>query len=369
MRFGDSEAQKLLRNTTRSYLAARFPWDRLYGMEQGKEMLTGPDLEGFAELGWLGLLAPESAAGGGLSLLEAAVVVEEFGYAAVPAPVAASNIAAYLLANDGPTSKDHLAALTSGDRLYTISEATRRRGRPALGATAPPLSASGDRLTGVLPMVPFADSAEFILAPLLIDGQPAFAAVSLAGAQLERMKLLDRSTYFDARFEDASLGGSLILGREDRAEELHDRCDALVTALSMIELAGMMQRILEMTSSYISERVQFGQPIGKFQAARHRAAELLMQTETTRWSAYHALWRFQEDPADTEEIWLVKHWAVRAAERVYEISHLLHGGVGVGIDYPLHLYTQGVAAFAVRGGTMSEMVDRTVESMGLKALR
>ncbi len=93
-----------------------------------------------------------------------------------------------------------------------------------------------------------------------------------------------------------------------------------------------------------------------------------MQADTTRWIAYHALWRFQEEPADTKEIWLAKHWAVRAAERVYEISHLLHGGVGVGIEYPLHLYTQGVAAFAVRGGTMNEMVARTVESMSLRSL-
>jgi alkylation response protein AidB-like acyl-CoA dehydrogenase len=127
----------------------------------------------------------------------------------------------------------------------------------------------------------------------------------------------------------------------------------------------MMQRILELTSSYISNRVQFGQPVAKFQAARHRAAELLMQTETTRWAAYHALWRVQEDPSDSGEVWLAKNWAVRAADRVYQICHLLHGGVGMGIEYPLHLFSLGVAAFAVRGGTMNEMVDRTIESMNL----
>jgi hypothetical protein len=56
---------------------------------------------------------------------------------------------------------------------------------------------------------------------------------------------------------------------------------------------------------------------------------------------------------------------VRAADRVFQISHLLHGGVGVGMEHPLHLFTQGIAAFAVRGGTMSEMVSRTLQSLRL----
>lgn len=371
MRFGDSETQKLLRNAARSYLADKYPWERLYALERGQEQLTEADLKGFAEMGWLGLLAPESVGGGGVSLLEAAVVIEEFGYAAVPAPVTVSNISAYVLASAGVgAAGEHLARLASGERIYTVAEANRRRGRPAHGgAPLPPaLSASRGRLSGVLPLVPFGDIAQFVLAPLTLDGERAFAAVSLAEAQREQVRLLDRPTYFNLHFDGADLGASLVLARGAQAEDLHERCDALSTALSLIEAVGMMKRVLEMTSTYICNRVQFGQPIAKFQAARHRAAELLMQTDSTRWAAYHALWRFQEDPRDTAEIWLTKHWAVRAIDRVYEISHLLHGGVGVGVEYPLHLFTQGITAFAVRNGTMNEMVVRTLEQLGLHIL-
>ncbi len=366
MQFSDLETQRLLRNTARSYLADRFPWERLYALERGRATLTASDLKEFADLGWLGLVAPESAGGGGLSLLEAAVVIEELGYAAVPAPVAVHNIAAYLLANVADTDqvRQHLAALAAGQRLYTVDEAVRRRGRPAPGS---PLSAAGNSLQGMLPLVPFADMADFVLAPLTVDGEPAFAVISLEGARREQVRLMDRPTHFNAYLEGASLNQSLVLARGRQAEDLHERCDALVTAFSLIEMAGMMQRALEMTSQYITNRVQFGQPIGKFQAARHRAAEMLMQTDTTRWTAYHALWRFQEDPQDTAEVWLAKHWAIRAAERVYINSHLLHGGIGVGMEYPLHLFTQGIAALAVRGGTMNEMVSRTIRSLDLES--
>jgi len=361
MRFGDSDTQRLLRDTARSYLADRFPWERLYALQRGDSQLTHEDLQGFAELGWFGLLVPEASGGGGASLLEAGVVMDEFGYAAVPAPLPAGNIAAALLSCVAPSDavSGHLTSLATGGRFYTISENTRRHGRPATAQ----LSASDGKISGRLSLVPFAGLSDFVLAPLVIDGEPAFAVIPLEHAELEPVELLDRPSYSNVRFQDVDLEGSTVLARGKEAEELHERCDALVTALSLIELGGMMQRILEMTTEFITNRVQFGQPIGKFQAVRHRAAELLMQTETTRWSAYHALWRFQEDHEDTDEIWLAKHWAIRAAERVYQTTHLLHGGVGVGTEYPLHLYTQGVAAFAVRGGTMSEMVGRTIESL------
>jgi alkylation response protein AidB-like acyl-CoA dehydrogenase len=364
MRFSDSETQRLVRDTARSYLADRFASERLYSLHHGESPLTEAELNGFAELGWFGLLVAESEGGGGVSLLDAAVVIEEFGYAAVPAPVMMGNIAVALLASVPASDalRSHLSSLASGQRFYTVCEGSRRRGRP-IESAAPPLTAAGGTLSGTLPLVPFADVCDFVVAPLIVDGEPAFGLLPLEGTRLQRQELLDRPNYFSVRFEETAFDGSAVLATGDRAVELHERCDALVTALSLIELAGMMQRILEMTTAFVTNRVQFGQPIAKFQAVRHRAAELLMQTETTRWAAYHALWRFQEDPADTEEIWLAKQWAVRAADRIYQTSHLLHGGVGVAIDYPLHLYTQGVAAFAVRGGTMNEMVDRTVETM------
>ena len=346
MLFADSEAQKLLRSTARSYLAERFPWERLYALEEG-EALTSDELRGLAERGWFALLAPESAGGGGASLLEAAAVVEEFGYAAFPAPVLVANVAADLLARSGAPAAEALASLAAGDRLYTVAEGNRRR--------------DPDIAPGLLPRVPFADVCDAVLAPAEADGSTVFALVPLAGASKDRVAMTDRASSFDVRLDGVE--GATVLARGEDAARLHDRCDVLATAFSLVELAGMMRRTMEMTGEYISNRVQFGQPIASFQAARHRAAELLMQTETARWTAYQALWRLQQDDNDIDGVWLAKHWAVRASARVFEVAHLLHGGVGVGTEYPLHLLTQGIAAFAVRAGAMDEMVDRTIESI------
>ncbi len=277
MQFSNSETQQLLQTTARSYLQETFPWDRLYTLEANEDQLSRQDVAGLAELGWMALIAPEASGGGGASLLEAAIVVEELGYAAVPAPVAVSNVAASVLQKAG--ASDQLADLVGNKRTYTLSDGVRR-----LRPTSEGLSASGGKINGTLPLVAFAAISDVVLTPLTIDGEPAFAALPLSDLEQEPVKLLDRTSYANVRFDNVPLDGANVLATGPDAEALHEQCDALSTAFTTIELAGMMRRVLELTTEYITGRIQFGQPIGKFQAARHRAAELLMSTEMTRWA-------------------------------------------------------------------------------------
>ena len=179
MHFSDSETQRLLRDTARSYMAANFGWERLYAIESGEQPLSRGDVQEFAKLGWLSLLVAEDSGGGGASLIDAAAVIEEFGYAAVPAPVAGNNIVASVLAAAprSPISDEHLGKLTTGEGIYTLAEAAR--GRSDAGA---PLAAKDGALSGTLPLVPFAELADFVLTPLTLDGDLALALLPTADA-------------------------------------------------------------------------------------------------------------------------------------------------------------------------------------------
>jgi alkylation response protein AidB-like acyl-CoA dehydrogenase len=361
MRFADSDTQTLIRKTARAYLAGRYPAERLYAIERGDAGFGEGDLRELADLGWLALTAPEAIGGAGVSLLDAAVVIEECGYAAAPLPIAMSNIAAELLSRSEGGASSRVARLAAGDGLYTVHASKRLRGA---GGT-PEATVADRRLSGTLELVPFGAIASFVVTPVHAQGTHAMALVSLDQCGRDVVRTLDRWSDAHISLDGLDANAVSLVARGREAEAMQERCDALVTAFGLIETSGMLQRVLEMTSEYISHRVQFGQPIAKFQAARHRAAELLTQADTVRWTAYHALWRLQEDPDDTSELWLAKHWAIRAAERAFQITHLLHGGVGVGTDYPLHLYTQAIGAFAVRGGGMDEMVRRTLDDLPL----
>ncbi len=352
MRFEDSETQKLLRTTVRSFLADRFPWERLYAMESAEGEQNGEDLKSFADLGWLGLLAPTEAAGAGLVLIEAAVVIDEFGYAGVPSSVAISNIVADALARLTATAgREHLALLTQGKARFTLGGGG--------------LTLKGSHVHGTLQLVPYGATADRVLTALEIDGEPGVGLVRAAAGSATPLRVLDRRSYADIDFDGATREDVLLLANGNEARAIRERWRTLVAGFSVVEMAGILTRIKELTGEYISNRVQFGQPIAKFQAARHHAADLLSAAETTRWASYYALWQLDRDPNDSAGIWLARHWAIRAARQAVELTHLLHGGVGVGMEYPLHLLTQSLASLAVRGGTLDEATERTLASLGL----
>ena len=352
MRFEDSETQKLLRTTVRSFLANRFPWERLYAIENAEGELAPDDVKSFAQLGWHGLLAPGEAGGAGLALTEAAVVIDEFGYAGVPSSVVISNIVADALARlTGTAGREHLALLTQGKARYTLAGGS--------------LTLKSSHVHGTLQLVPYGVTADRVLTALEINGEPGIGLVEAAAGSGTTLRVLDRRSYADIDFGGATREDVLLLAAGSEARSIRERCHTLVAGFSIVEMAGLLTRIKELTGEYISNRVQFGQPIAKFQAARHHAADLLSAAETTRWASYHALWQLDRDPNDSAGIWLARHWAIRAARQAVELTHLLHGGVGVGMEYPLHLLTQSLASLAVRGGTLDEATERTLASLGL----
>jgi alkylation response protein AidB-like acyl-CoA dehydrogenase len=330
--FEDSETQALLRQTAAEFLAGRYPISRLYAIESGESKVGPAELAEIRELGWLGLTVSESAGGAGLSLLEAAVILDELGYSGAPLPVAPGNAAG--------------GALGRGGDLVTLGE--ERRGLSG------GLRVEGGRVSGRVGLVAAADLAGTLLAPV---GE-SLALLPLAAARLRPAPNVDLAGCFDLDFAGLPTTEIEVVANGSTAAALAERAAQLQTALRLLEAVGMMRRVVELTKTFVTDRIVFGQPVAKFQAARHRAANLFMDVEMARWAAYHGVWRLQEDAGDPGGLWLAKHWAIRATERLLVHTHMLHGGVGVTMEYPLHLFTQGLMARATRGGDLEEMVAR-----------
>ena len=115
---------------------------------------------------------------------------------------------------------------------------------------------------------------------------------------------------------------------------LHER--ALVATCSL--QVGVCERALEITSSYVSERHQFGAPLGSFQAVQHRAADCYVDLEAMRWVHWRAAWRLSENLPAFRETRVAKFWAAEAGARIAGAAQHLHGGMGVDLDYPIHRY-------------------------------
>jgi alkylation response protein AidB-like acyl-CoA dehydrogenase len=126
---------------------------------------------------------------------------------------------------------------------------------------------------------------------------------------------------------------------------------------------GVLERALEMTAAYTQSRVQFGRPIGTFQAVRQRLADAYTDVEAVRLTMWQAAWQLAEgqtaqgqpaegQPAGTA-IATAKFWAADAGHRVAHTAVHLHGGVGIDVSYPLHRYFTAAkrCEFALGGAT------------------
>jgi alkylation response protein AidB-like acyl-CoA dehydrogenase len=128
------------------------------------------------------------------------------------------------------------------------------------------------------------------------------------------------------------------------ATQIGDRDDAaFLSALGAVgssaELLGGAERALEMASEYAKDRVQFGVPIGSFQAVKHRCADMLVDVEGMRSATWYGAWAVAEgDPAWSTAAATAKIWSADASKRVMASALQVHGGIGFTWEHDLHLF-------------------------------
>jgi len=123
--------------------------------------------------------------------------------------------------------------------------------------------------------------------------------------------------------------------------------------------------VLEITVDYAKTRVQFGRPIGTFQAISHKCADIAIDTDGMRYVTYHAAWRLSEGlPAD-QEIAVAKAWTADAFRRVTALGHQVHGGVGFMMEFDMQMYFRRAKAAEVAFGDADHHRELVAQGLGL----
>jgi alkylation response protein AidB-like acyl-CoA dehydrogenase len=264
--------------------------------------------------GWMGVEVPEAKGGLGLGSVEAAVLLEEVGRHLAPAPFLSSQLAVGALARAAAGgiawAEPWVDALLSGE---------------AIGAVA------WDPRAPVL----FAPSADVIVACVKEDdGGPA-----LVGAEVTADRRPDRQPAMDLTRElgwvELDSRAAVRLGGPEAVATMMDR-GAVGHGAEMLGSAG---RALELAVEHAKDRVQFGRPIGSFQAVKHRCADMLVDVEGMRSSVYHGAWCISAgDPDAAVAASTAKTWCSEAGPRVMASSLQVHGGIGFTWEHDLHLF-------------------------------
>jgi acyl-CoA dehydrogenase len=299
--------------------------------------------EHLARLALTGLAVPEDYGGAGYGSVEVGIVMEEAGAALLCAPYLSTVVlatTALLECDDEEARKAYLPGIVEGSLTATLVLGGEPGPRDP-GVTAI-RTARGWRLDGTVGQVLDGHTADLVLVPAGTAEDGAVFAVDGREQSLERVP---QST-MDLTRKQARLTFEQTPARLIHAGgTLKARVLATAGALLAAEQLGGAQRAMEMAVEYAKLRMQFGRPIGSFQAIKHKCATMLLKVEGARSAAHHALWTADGSPAELPLAAAVAQIACwQAFYHCAEENILIHGGIGYTWEHPAHLYFKRAAA-------------------------
>ncbi len=344
MNFAFSEEQEELRNIVRQFLDAKSP-EAAVREQMDTERGYDPDVwsQMAEQLGLQSLTIPEEFGGQGFGYVELIVVLEEMGKSLICAPYFSSVVLAantLLLSGDDAAKKEYLPGIASGETIATLAF-TEPNGKWDASGIELTATADGDgfKLTGSKSFVIDGHTANLILVAGRTGKGVSIFAVDADAAGLTRTALstMDQ-TRKQAKLDFADTPAKLVGVDGAGAEVLSSVLDLAAVALAAEQVGGA-QKCLDMAVEYAKVRVQFGRPIGSFQAIKHKCADMLLEVESAKSAAYYAGWCASEMNDELPSVAsLAKAYCSEAYFHASAENIQIHGGIGFTWEHPAHLY-------------------------------
>lgn len=344
MNFAFTDEQDELRKTVRQFLDAKSSES---AVREQMETTEGFDSAVWTQMGeqmgLQGLAIPEAFGGSGYSFVELGIVLEEMGRSLLCAPFFSSAVlAAQLLIHSGDdeAKATYLPGIATGETIATVAFTEANGKWDEAGIT---MSASGGdgawTLTGEKMFVLDGHTATLLLVAARTSGGVSLFAVdpTVSGVTRTPLNTMDQ-TRKQAKVEFAATPASLIGTEGQGWATLSTMLDLAAIALAAEQVGGA-QKVLDMAVEYAKVRVQFGRPIGSFQAIKHKCADMLLEVESAKSAAYYGMWCAAELNDELPSVAsLAKAYCSEAYFHATAENIQIHGGIGFTWEHPAHLY-------------------------------
>jgi alkylation response protein AidB-like acyl-CoA dehydrogenase len=342
--FAFSEEQEELRRSVRRFLEDKSPESEVRRLMETTEGYDTAVWEQMAQqLGLQGLAVPEEYGGSGYGYVELVVVLEEMGRALLCAPyfsTVALAANALLSSGDDAAKKEFLPGIAAGTTIATLAftEDSGRWDEAGITMTAAK-SGDGYTLDGHKSFALDGHTANLLIVAARTSAGVSLFAVEGNAPGLTRTPLstMDQ-TRKQARLEFSGTPARLVGAEGSGWSALSKTLDLAAVALAAEQVGGA-QKVLEMSVEYAKVRVQFGRPIGSFQAIKHKCADMLLEVESAKSAAYYAGWAASEDSDELPVVAsLAKAYCSDAYFHAAAENIQIHGGIGFTWEHPAHLY-------------------------------
>jgi alkylation response protein AidB-like acyl-CoA dehydrogenase len=367
-----SEEQTMIRDQAKSWVQEKSP------VTAFRKVRDSGNADGFdraawnemAEMGWAGILIPENYGGTGLGYLTLGLILEETGRTLTASPLISTALTAttaLLLGGNDAQKQKYLPKIAEGKTIATLAVDEGAHHVPEKVALKAEKAGAGYKLNGKKTFVLDGGAADLIIVAARTSGKAGdkngitlfLVEGNAGGLSREKLKSVDSRGVANLTFKDVSVGADAVLGSADNGfGVLESTLDRARIGLSA-EMLGHAVHSFEITLDYLKTRVQFGQPIGTFQALQHRAAKMFTDLELARSCVEAALQAVDREANDVAQL------ASLAKAKVGDVTHLvsnemvqMHGGIGMTDAHDAGLYLKRARAQEATFGGSSYHRDR-----------
>jgi alkylation response protein AidB-like acyl-CoA dehydrogenase len=372
-----TEEQDMLRNSARDFLSTECDKAMVRTIEESEEGYSPEIWRKMAELGWQGLMIPEQYDGMGMGLMDLMVVFEEIGRNILPSPYFATAVLGsppIVEAGSEELKKEILPRVATGEAILTMALT-----EPSAGYTADCVELEaedrGDSfvLNGTKLFVEFASASDYmvVVARTRSGGDPEDGITLLLveskspGIKIDAFATTGTDKQCEVVFDNVSVPKSNMIGEVNKGWPIVAKTLRMATMTKCAEMIGGMQAVLDMSVAYAKERVQYGRPIGSYQAIQHMLADMFIRTDTSKNIVYEASWMLSEGLECADKVSIAKAWCNEAYRKITEDGVEVHGAIGTSRDHDMGLYYRRSMAANPTFGNTEDHREVVARSLGL----
>jgi alkylation response protein AidB-like acyl-CoA dehydrogenase len=347
-----TEEQEILRKAARDFLVNECPKAKVRELEEDEKGYDPQMWKKMAELGWMGLIIPVEYGGMGMTFQDLTIVLEEMGRNILPGPFFCTVVEGcipILEAGNEEQKNEYLPAIACGDLVFTMAIVEISGKYEASGiATQAVLQNNSYLISGTKLFVEQANNAHYLICVTRTkQGRSSEGGITLfiadakaSGLSRQVIPTMGMDKLCEVRFEDVVVPRTNMLGEWGRGWSVVTSATEKAAIAKCAESIGGMQACLDMTVAYMKERIQYGRPIGAFQALQHMAADMWIKVETSRYLVYEVAWMASEGLPVAKEVAIAKAYVNEAYKQVSQRAVSLHGAIGTTRDHDIGLYVR-----------------------------
>ncbi|WP_077210956.1 acyl-CoA dehydrogenase family protein [Bacillus dakarensis] len=377
MDFALNEEQTLFQNQTRQFLESKGDLTIPRSYMEGKEEVLEELWKGLGDLGYMGITISEEYGGLGLGDLTLVPILEEMGRVVVPGPYPETvAFAVPLLQAYGTEAQKqkYLPSIAEGKRKVTLA-VLEASGELAPSEVQLQAKVSGDEyvLQGTKILVPHGDIADTLIVPVRTGGTNSEYGISLVIVDADQVTLdtkkqisMDETRKMvQVTFNEVRVPKAQLLGPENAGWGILQSGLIHLNAALTSTMVGGMDRVVEMSTEYAKTREQFGQPIGRFQAIKHRIVDMKLDMDSARSLSYYASWAVENKTDDmVEAVALARSFSSEAYLDIAGKNIQNHGGMGFTWEFDCHFFLKRARALENHLGSPESFRETAAVEMG-----